>query len=418
MERTSEPMETHLSWLMWICAGLFFFYQFVLRVSLSVIAKDLMKDLEIDPCEMGQISSYYYYGYAFMQIPVGLLLDRFGVRRPLLFANGLCFTGTVLFATAESPLILSLSRFLMGAGSAFGFLSCMKTITLGFPATKISFLVGLTVFVGTVGGTSGSAPLAILVDYVDWRQALFFLSAFGLCVLSLCYLYIHDGVGDSSPSDNQDLKGIEGLRLVLRNPYTWIYGGYSAFMYIILSGFADLWGASFFMDVYSLSRIQASWAASLVYVGIAVSGPSLSWVVERLESHIKVMRYGAIVGLLAFGTMLYGPKLPINVVYLLLFLTGWGCGAQFFSFAAISIINPRHLSGRASSVNNMMGMGSGIIFQPLIGYLLSLSSGNKGYDQVFELRDYITGLSVIPLGVVISLCLTFFMKETFPKKSS
>ncbi|MBL0942443.1 MAG: MFS transporter, partial [Alphaproteobacteria bacterium] len=91
-----------LAWAIWLCAGSFYFYQFVIRVSTSVITDELMSELSIQACSVGTMASFYYYGYTTMQIPVGLILDRYGVRIPLILAALMCAVGCAIFAIADS----------------------------------------------------------------------------------------------------------------------------------------------------------------------------------------------------------------------------------------------------------------------------------------------------------------------------
>src|SRR3990167_10441666 len=132
------------SWLVWLCAALFFCYQFLLRVSPSVMTQELMADFHVDACALGTLTSFYFWAYSGLQLPVGTLLDKYGPRRLLTFAALLCTAGSLLFASAETVMMASLARFLIGAGSAFGFLSCMKIGALWFPPQRISIVVGMT----------------------------------------------------------------------------------------------------------------------------------------------------------------------------------------------------------------------------------------------------------------------------------
>src|SRR3990167_8683767 len=90
------------SWLVWGCAALFFCYQFLLRVSPSVMTHELMTDFHVDACALGTLISFYLYAYSGLQLPVGILLDKLGPRRLLVIATLVCTGGSLLFSSAET----------------------------------------------------------------------------------------------------------------------------------------------------------------------------------------------------------------------------------------------------------------------------------------------------------------------------
>jgi MFS family permease len=156
------------SWVFWGCAAVFYCYQFLLRVSPTVITKELSEYLSIEACFLGVLISSYYYGYSLLQIPAGLIIDRFGPRRPLSIACVFCAVGGLIFSASETLNLMWIGRFLIGVGSAFAFLSCVKLSSLWFPVEKLAILVSLTMVLGTIGGVGGGWPLAKAVEAYGW----------------------------------------------------------------------------------------------------------------------------------------------------------------------------------------------------------------------------------------------------------
>src|SRR5215207_1914644 len=109
----------------WLTAALFFGYAWVLRVAPSVMVEELMRDFAVGAAVLGNLSAAYFYGYAGMQIPVGLLLDRFGPRRLIAISSLVCAGGCVLFATGGSLATVVAGRFLIGASAAFSLVGAM-----------------------------------------------------------------------------------------------------------------------------------------------------------------------------------------------------------------------------------------------------------------------------------------------------
>jgi sugar phosphate permease len=414
-----------LAWAIWLCAGSFYLYQFVLRVSTSVIAEDLMRELAIQACSVGTLASFYYYGYTGMQIPVGLVLDRYGVRVPLTIAALLCAVGCFIFSLTDSLTIMSLGRLLIGIGSAFGFLSCVKTAAVWFPANRLAFFIGMSLLLGTTGATGGGAPFAVLVSYLNWRNATIVMGVIGLILALLIWVIIRKQKPPLAFSQNlpttdaqEQISILEAVTAILKNPQTCLFGLYGGLMYIPLAGFADLWGVPYISAIYEVDRTVAAGSVSLFYVGVGAGSPLVSWLADRVQSHKNIMIVGGALLTLLFCIVIYVPYIPFTLTYVLFFLGGVFASCQFLAFVSICEINSNNLSATASGIHNMMCMISGVIFQPVIGHLLDLhwdgvlqESGSPLYTKA----DYLFALSIIPICIVTASVLGFWMKETYRK---
>src|SRR4249919_3016903 len=140
--RETEDSPRLLPLLGWLTAALYFFYAWVLRVAPSVMVEELMRDFAVGGAVLGHLSAAYYYGYAGMQIPVGLLLDRFGPRRLMTIAALVCACGCVLFAVGDTLTTVTVGRFLIGASAAFSLVGAMAVAGQWFPADRFAILAG------------------------------------------------------------------------------------------------------------------------------------------------------------------------------------------------------------------------------------------------------------------------------------
>ena len=147
------------SWVVWFFAVSFYFYEFMIQVSPGVMAQDLMHDFGIRATGLGNLSAYYFYSYASMQLVVGVLLDSWGPRKLLSLSSIICAVGCYLFAHADSLLQAELSRLLIGAGSACAVISSFKLSTSWFPPRYFGVMTGLTVMTGMLGAIFGEVPL-------------------------------------------------------------------------------------------------------------------------------------------------------------------------------------------------------------------------------------------------------------------
>ncbi len=415
--RSEESKNLFLPWMIWGTIALFYFYQFLLRVSPSVIADDLMRDLNIHACSLGELASYYYIGYTTMQIPVGLLIDRIGIRKPLVCAILLCVLGCYLFATNESYFMLSLGRGLMGIGSAFAFLSCVKSGALWFKPCQLGLLVGLTLMLGTAGGAAGGPGISFMLELMTWRHIFVFFLIVGFLLSILAWYLVKDysQSGDNA-SDTRPLSILKALHIVLKNPQTYIFGFYGGLMYIPLSAFADMWGTPYLIEAYQVSKSVAASTVSMMYLGIGLGSPLAAYFSDRLRSHKKVMLIGALLGMIFMVLCLY-IKLSFSIMYILYFIFGFSLGVQFLAYASVCQMNPLAISGTASAIQNIFAMVSGIIFQPLLGKLLDTVWDGTMVNQTphYSEENFVYALTLIPITLLFAVILCLIMKETYPQ---
>jgi sugar phosphate permease len=404
----------------WLCTAFFYLYQFVIRVSPQAFANDMMSTLNLDACALGSIISLYYIGYASMQIPAGLILDRLGVRYPLTLCCLLCATGAFIFGTSENIMLLSIGRLMMGIGSAFGFISNVKVGSLWFPPRYLSLVVGLTLMLGTVGALTANTPLAMLVEATGWAKAMLYISFAGTITSMLCWLFVEDRTlptteGLQPTPQNNSLAHIqETLVAILKNPLSWLLGVYGFLMYLPLAGFGDLWATSYMQSHYGLDRVSANTYVSWFYIGVGLGSPAWPWVLTRFQNYRLSMTLSALLTAVFFGIVLYVPGLPLLTIATLLFLTGAAAGGQFIAFAAVTEINTRERTATASGMHNMLCMLSGVIAQPLIGFVMDRS----GLTQQCVLSDattypplaYTYGLTVVFVGLALAILIAFSIK--------
>lgn len=425
MVRSVSPSLRH-SWLVWGCAALFFCYQFLLRVSPSVMTHELMTDFHVDACALGTLISFYLYAYSGLQLPVGILLDKLGPRRLLVIATLVCTGGSLLFSSAETIGGASIGRFLIGAGSAFAFLSCMKLAVIWFPPQKISIVVGLTLFLGFFGAMAGSYPMSFLVDVFGWRHAVWVTAGGGVFLSLLIALVVRDQAPEKLRTyieqhhayGNPPLSIIKGFQIILKKGQTWLLAAYGIMMFVPLSGFADLWGVPFLTQVHHMDKQSASFSTSALFIGVAIGTPLWALFSDRLQQYKYTLLGSAMGALIPFLIIIYGPDLPPHVVIGTLFMAGIMLGGQFMAYSIVCEINPLSVSGMATGFQNMVCLLSGVIFQPFIGWLLDLF-----WEGIYEngTRFYSSGtfqmaLTTVIVALLMASLASFFIQEAYPER--
>lgn len=417
-------MQKHLSpsrfnaYIIFLLSASFYLYEFVLQVAPSVMAHSMMQTFQVGAAGFGIISAFYFYAYAPMQLPAGVLFDRYGPRKLMTFALILCALGSFFFASTDSLYTAALGRFLIGVGSAFSFIGVLVLISRWFPPKQFALLAGIAQLMSSVGAMFGEVPLAALIEYVGWREASFILASIGLGLALLLWLVIRDyPVPPPEVSAKRQFRA-EWQRLlsVCGRSYTWVTGAYACTIWTPIAVFAALWGVPYLQEKYQINVLIASSLCSMIWLGIGIGSPLLGWLSDRLESRRIALFLSAIFGLFATICLLYVPGISLQNMYIVLFLLGLGAGGQTVSFAVVKDNNPPELVGTASGFNNLSVLIGGAVFQPLVGiFLRYYAEGEINATPIYTVASYTKALWIMPCCFFLSLIIVlFFLKETHP----
>jgi MFS family permease len=400
----------------WATGALFFFYAWIMRVAPSVMIDELMRDFAVGAAAIGNLSAFYFYGYAGMQIPVGLLMDRFGPRRLMTVAAAGCAAGCVMFALAPALWALSLGRFMIGATAAFSLVGAMVVAGQWFPPARFALLSGLAMMMGMAGGVFGQAPLRLLVERLDWQKASLVLASGGV-LLALAALAT---VRDKSRASGGLRQVMIGMVQVGRNRQTWLIAIAGLGTAGPLLGFAGLWGVPFLALTQGLDRSAAAGVTSMLFIGWGVGAPVVGWLSDRIHRRKLPLVAGLMLSAIAMAGLAWAPGLPLWAVSALCFLCGFGGSGQILGFAAVRELNPPASAGAAIGVVNAMVTGAGAFYQPLLGWLLDVAwtGETAGGVRVYSAAAYSTAFSVLVIGAVVGIACALLMRETRCRQSA
>jgi MFS family permease len=382
----------------WATGALFFFYAWVLRVAPSVMVEELMRDFSVGAGVLGHLSAAYFYGYAGMQVPVGLLLDRFGPRRLMTAAAFVCAGGCVLFSLSDTLSAATAGRFLIGASAAFSLVGAMAVAGQWFRPERFAALSGLAMAGGMAGGMFGQAPLRLAVEASDWRAATLALSLGGVALGIAAWLSVRDRWRGSGGRGNV----LTGLGTVLGHRQTWLIALAGLGTSAPLLAFASLWGVPFLETAYGLPRTLAATLTSLIFAGWAVGAPLFGWLSDRIGRRQGPLLVGLPSETAALAVLVYVPGLPLGALAGLCFLVGFFGSTQIVCFALVRENHPAALSGTAIGFVNGMITGAGALFQPLVGAILDLAWTG---ESVHGARVYDTGAYRLAIASLIACCL-------------
>lgn len=388
-------------WLMWAVAVFFFAYQFVMRVTPGLVMPELMQKFQIDAASFGLFASAYYVGYAGMQIPVALFLDRYGPKKVISLCALLCSLGTLALVYTNHWGFALLSRFIIGAGSAAGFLGASKIISLWFPEKIYTKMVGITFTFGLVGALYGGKPISAFISAFGWEAVLTWVGILGFGVALILFLLIQDSETKHKASN---ISTWQNLKIILTNKRLCLIALANLLMVGALEGFADVWGVPYLVAVRGISKSDAALFTSTIFFGMLFGGPLLAYLAEKLRSEVKVTSLcGYLMASLFIVMLITNNYLPSAILYVLLFAIGILCCYQVLIFSIGVRMVPSHLSGLTVAFLNCMNMLGGSFFHNMIGQCMDLfwTGAFEHQIRVYDTEVYIYALYVIPIAAIV-----------------
>ncbi len=398
-----------LPFLMWLIAVLFFAFQFILRLWPSLMVQEIMQQLTIEATEFGLIAAFYYYGYAGMQIPIAILLDRYGTQYIIFFCAILSGLSMFIFTNTDNWYIACLSRFFIGAGSAVGFLGVSKIVAEWFPKEKFSKMIGFSFTIGLIGAIYGGKPISLLADSYSFKMVSFSLTCISIVIGITAYLFIRKP--QNSKVAGQNKFYLQNMKKLLSTPIIWILAIANLLMVGALEGFADVWGIPYLMKAYTYEKANAAELVSFIFVGMLVGGPLLAAMSKHLSNYLVIILCG--LGLsLSFFLLLSGILEGWYGLSILFFIIGIMCCYQVIVFAAGASLTNIHLLSVTIAFLNCINMLGGSFFHTLIGFFMDFFEKSVSiHDGLlnYSVATYKLSLMVIPICSLLGTALVIFL---------
>jgi len=412
----------NMAYVIWFLGAFFFFIDYIIRVSPSILTPTLMQFFHTNAFSIGGFSGFFYYAYIGMQIPVGLLVDRFGPKWLLIGATLICAFSTFLFATMQHLSMGFLSRFLMGFGASFAFVGTLKLISIWFKAERFAFLAGLTQAMGMLGAMMGQGPMAMVYHQFGWQNCLYALSV-GFVLLAVGMIFLIREKPHKLTS-HQPISVQSSLISLFKNAQNCLNCLFIGLLYAPSACFGEQWGASFLSLVQSISIEKAGHETGILFIGLAIGCPLLGWLSDRMGRRVIIMQICVALCCLLLTLIIYGHALPIHrwltpsVYMVLLFMYGFFNSGIVVSYALAAEINPHQQTGIALGVTNMASVILGALMIPIVGLILdNLWTGtiHQGIP-VFSIQEYRIAFSALPIGCILAFGISLFQKETYCRK--
>lgn len=371
------------------------------RTAPGLITDQLMSDFGVTASTIGLVASIQFFVYTGLQIPMGVMADRYGPNVLLIAGTALTGMGTIIYSLGTHEFVLFFARILTGIGDATIWVNMVLILSLRFNEKEFTRLIGVAGMTGSLGFLLATVPFSTVIVLLGWRGA--FLSAgVLLCLCSILLFTVL--VKKSEPSVSVKNKGKhEKLSVLLRRIFSsrqaWalflchfgIVGGYI--------GFIGSWAVPYAMDIYGLTRVGASKLIMVSLLGALIGAPLIGWISSFLQDIKRTYIVFHITVFLCWSAFLLFKGHPsFFMLVLLFFIIGFGFGSNSLTFALVRQTFPITESGMVTGFANTGGFLSAVLLPGIFGFILDHSaSGGYYYGFITPVVFSLFGI----VGVII-----------------
>lgn len=401
----------------WFICAIFFLYEFLLRTVIGTFQHPIMYDLELTSFQFSILSStVYLLIYALMQIPVGLIVDRMGLKKSLLIGGGICALSSVGFALSYGYSAAIFFRFLTGLGSSFGFICLLVSVYEWLPTRHIALLIGVSQFIGTIGPMIAAGPLESVSETggIDWRTIFIILGIVGLIIVGLIAAFVennHNKTGQYTILKHPE-PITDTLKRLFSKPQAWYIALFSSLVYFSIEYLSENEG-KIFLTSKGFSSTYASYVITLSWLGYAIGCPLMGWLSDFFSRRKPYLILTAGFCSLSISIIVYSTN--EYLITAAFFFLGVGASGQSLAFATIAEQFRKKDLAAALSLNNGLMVLFASLNAPFLGIIIDFTRTG----QVMQLSDYSTAFSILVAIVCSSLIFPlFFIRETYCKSKA
>ncbi len=413
-------------WMMLGIMGIIYFLACLHRISPTVIARDLVNEFGADATSLGFMASAYFYLYAAVQPPVGLLSDTMGPRRVVTIFTLISCLGCLVFALAPNMLIAGCGRALIGIGVGGIFVPALKIFSNWYKEKEFAGITGLFLALGNAGNLSASLPLTYLVLLLGWRFSFIGIGGISIFFGVLAWIFLRDRPEDKGwppivetiPLSStrktpfpEDLSTGRRLGIIFRSSGFWIITLSTFFFGGPGLSFQGLWSVPYLMDVQGYTRLQAGGVLMIMPLGFIIGSPLIGFLADRLRLGRNRILLISLAASLACWSVFYlsGGKPDRSLILPLFFLMGlFGGGSLSLFMTILKEFFPPWLTGTAVGLMNPAAFLSAALFQPFTGYLMD-AVGRTG--STYPREAYQQVFTVYILSMVLAFGLLLFLRN-------
>jgi len=429
--------------LVFLIIGLGYLLVFFHRVAPAVVALDMMSDLKAGAILIGFLASGYFYPYAIMQLPTGILSDSWGPRKTITLFFLIAAVGSVILGLSMDISSAIFGRVLVGLGASTLYVCALKILSQWYKGEEFATMTGFLIAIGGIGLLVSTIPLALLSNAVGWRIPFILTGAITLILALLVWIFVRNSpqeLGMPTIATNNSSKGhmpLLGMPAIVKNSpsnqkvpiikstikilslkYYWPASIWMFCTMAIYLAFGGLWGGPYLIQIYGMTKVEASKVLSMIAVGMIIGSPLMGILSDRIIKRRKIVVNVSSVILLIIMVFLYSWVSSIPTVGLYLICLGLGIfsvGTVAIGYALIKDLFPVEIAGTSTGIANFFPFLMGALYQPLMGYILEL---NGKVGDSYTAVGYQNAFLVLLISSIIACIASFFIKENSSKTSN
>ncbi|HEX9435425.1 MAG TPA: MFS transporter [Burkholderiales bacterium] len=376
-----------------------YFLSFFFRNVNAVISKDLAVEFSLTSADLGFLTSMYLLAFAAFQLPLGVLLDRYGPRRVVAALLCSAAAGALVFALARDLATLSIGRAFIGLGVSAGLMGAIKAFSLWFPLSRLATMNGLYLAMGGLGSLAATAPAEAVVESLGWRGMFLILSALSLAAAALVFLVVPE---KALPGQGQTLRAqIAGFRQIFASITFWRIALPLIFGQGIFVALQGLWLGPWLYDVAGQSRPEVAnhlLVTALGYIGGSMFfGAAADRLAQAGVSRMLVYKLGLSCSLAMLALIAAGVKSGLGAILAVYSFTGISAA---LAYALLTPLFPPQMTGRVNTASNVVMFSLSFVFQWGVGAALRLFPIVDGRYSPAGYTAAFTVLALLQLGAL------------------
>lgn len=388
-----------------------FVLAFFHRVAPTVIADELSDSLHASSLALGSIAAMYFYVYALMQVPAGIIVDRAGPRLSVGIATGIGGLGSILFGLAPDVLTANIARCVIGFGVAFAFVGAMRASSVWFRAEHYAMAGGWIILVGNLGAVLGTTPLAWTLALMTWRTAFVAMGGLALVLAVAILRFVRDKPSDSAYDQGASMPSAaqfrQDLLACLQQPGVWLCFLAGFALVGTYFGFTGIWAVPYLQERAGLDKQAAADCLTFSLILLAVGAPLAGWASDHLQRRKPLIVVACIVSAGVWLTLATVHGLGFWTLSLLLAASGLCCGPIVGAYATAKDLAPPSAAGFSVALVNTGLFAGAAVLQLLIGWVIS------HFSHAAQFLIALTGLAGVALAGAMA---ALFIPETHPAR--
>jgi sugar phosphate permease len=364
-------------WVIFFVLALVYILVYFYRVSLAVVARDISRELSLSPAQLGSLSSILFYVYAAAQIPLGPMIDRLGSRLVITGCSVLTALGGILFSQAATLPQALVARVLLGLGTASVLMATFTIFSHWFSKQEFGRVSGFMVAVGNLGNLAGTAPLAVAVSLIGWRNSFLTVGIIQALLTLLVFTVVRDRPPQETAEHQEPAQAPVGMVAAWKEIFGsrdfWLLGALAFTWYGNYLAVQGLWGGPYLMEVLRLSRESAGRMLMFTSLGFIAGSLVIDSVARKLlHSYKRTLLTGQVLLLLLMtGFQGVAEQLPPVLLGSFFFALGLAVSSGVMIYPIVRSMFPVRIVGTAlTSLNFFVLMGAASM-QQVMGMILN-----------------------------------------------